>query len=411
MLNVILQRIGAHSCTVPMFVELLLGESDIFFPQESVISDKSQIERRYGCRFHTDEIELIAAIKANSSHGILIFNTATEIGEDWAKAVLECWNGRVLVYQHQMRRDARDEVLEAFAHPFLGFEDYLFPIADVYAPPAEPLAVVGRARIVIPNWTRPSHLQNKNIDALIKAATNNPETAFILTGMSMEIMQNVVSMLPEKTNIEIKHQLNVEDLTNLLMNGHTYCWPLIHPQGRYAKQGLTASIPLAMNCDCPVILEKSIARIYDIRSFVDEAELSAVLNDKCNYPNLRTQVRRERLRIASVNRSRFLSLVQEEKPGVTLMSPNIEGHEAMEASQAAPKRSFGQSSMPIPPRHLLFMGGDQDPAKFMSNADELLARAVDGIEIGAGTILDVGCGYGRIAYALSNKGSERRYIG
>lgn len=69
------------------------------------------------------------------------------------------------------------------------------------------------------------------------------------------------------------------------------------------------------------------------------------------------------------------------------------------------------SGLPIPPRHLLFMGGDQKPEKFLSNAEDAYVQATRGIDIPSGTILDVGCGYARLAYALVQHGSTDPYIG
>lgn len=67
-------------------------------------------------------------------------------------------------------------------------------------------------------------------------------------------------------------------------------------------------------------------------------------------------------------------------------------------------------STPMPPKRLRFMGEDDET--FERIGDELL----DGLESRAGqsrnsSVLDIGCGYGRLAHAMKRRGFDGSYLG
>ena len=65
---------------------------------------------------------------------------------------------------------------------------------------------------------------------------------------------------------------------------------------------------------------------------------------------------------------------------------------------------------PLPPADILgFMG--EDAAKSELNGELLLGLADGRWPSQNGLVLDIGCGYGRLAYALARRGFEGRYIG
>lgn len=61
----------------------------------------------------------------------------------------------------------------------------------------------------------------------------------------------------------------------------------------------------------------------------------------------------------------------------------------------------------LPPKELRFMGEDDDA--FISIGDALLSDALR--HVNPETVLDIGCGYGRLAYALKRRGFLGRYFG
>ena len=63
----------------------------------------------------------------------------------------------------------------------------------------------------------------------------------------------------------------------------------------------------------------------------------------------------------------------------------------------------------IPPAEYMFM--TETPENFLQHSDELLIMATSGIDLPEGVLIDVGCGYGRMAYGLLRSGNKRPYIG
>jgi len=69
-----------------------------------------------------------------------------------------------------------------------------------------------------------------------------------------------------------------------------------------------------------------------------------------------------------------------------------------------------QQTTPMPPSKLRFMG-ESDEA-FLELGDQLVDTIERHAELGPSTrILDVGCGYGRLAHALQRRGFEGTYLG
>jgi len=64
---------------------------------------------------------------------------------------------------------------------------------------------------------------------------------------------------------------------------------------------------------------------------------------------------------------------------------------------------------PYPPEPLLFM--ERKPEIMVANGDKLLKRALKVAEFRGRPVLDIGCGYGRMAYALAKHGFADTYIG
>lgn len=65
--------------------------------------------------------------------------------------------------------------------------------------------------------------------------------------------------------------------------------------------------------------------------------------------------------------------------------------------------------IPLPPPELMFM--PEDAPTFIRNGDNLLCLADGKTNLSSGPVLDVGCGYGRLAYALHRRGFSGRYVG
>ena len=69
-----------------------------------------------------------------------------------------------------------------------------------------------------------------------------------------------------------------------------------------------------------------------------------------------------------------------------------------------------QPPIPMPPEKLRFM--DVSEADFIWTADSLIQQLVDYARLKPDhSILDVGCGYGRLAHALLRHGHRGRYVG
>jgi len=62
----------------------------------------------------------------------------------------------------------------------------------------------------------------------------------------------------------------------------------------------------------------------------------------------------------------------------------------------------------MPPANLRFMG--EDEVTFLKNGENLLAPVLGRFDMN-GTVLDIGCGYGRLAYALRRAGFRGQYVG
>lgn len=66
-------------------------------------------------------------------------------------------------------------------------------------------------------------------------------------------------------------------------------------------------------------------------------------------------------------------------------------------------------SPPIPPQSMMFMG--DTPETFLTKGDHLLDRVWGRLAHPIKSVLDVGCGYGRLAYALDRRGFAGEYLG
>jgi SAM-dependent methyltransferase len=64
---------------------------------------------------------------------------------------------------------------------------------------------------------------------------------------------------------------------------------------------------------------------------------------------------------------------------------------------------------PLPPKRLVFM--DASPEAMLATGKTILARADPFVTYRQRSIIDVGCGYGRFAYALCDRGFEGPYFG
>jgi SAM-dependent methyltransferase len=64
---------------------------------------------------------------------------------------------------------------------------------------------------------------------------------------------------------------------------------------------------------------------------------------------------------------------------------------------------------PLPPEAMMFMG--DKPDSFLARGENLLAVSNSHASIGRRPVIDIGCGYGRLAYALANRGFSGRYYG
>jgi SAM-dependent methyltransferase len=65
---------------------------------------------------------------------------------------------------------------------------------------------------------------------------------------------------------------------------------------------------------------------------------------------------------------------------------------------------------PLPPKRLRFMG--ESDQSFLSVGDQLVESLVDHVGLGEGArVLDIGCGYGRLAHALKRHGFSGSYLG
>lgn len=312
MLNIIIQKAGAHSETISLFIEMLEKDCSVFYPatnEVEVIGYEPSIKKRYGVSFIKSDSDLFALIGSRTDHGLLIFNTASETKQEWAPPVMAAWKGRIAVYHHEMH-SFEPGPIQLYAHPFMNRQNYLLPVADVFQRDEVPQPGQSQPMIVLPNWTRPSHLQNKNLDFLAKCLEDerSKNCQFIMTGMSMDIMSKAIQGMSGSDKIKIIHRPTVETLSNLLMRDFTYVMPLIRPGGRYSKLGLTGTIPLAFNHGCPVIISEEIAAAYDVKWFVDEADFfSEILacNNSEAYGRNVAQVLVERNRISIENKRKF----------------------------------------------------------------------------------------------------------
>jgi SAM-dependent methyltransferase len=69
---------------------------------------------------------------------------------------------------------------------------------------------------------------------------------------------------------------------------------------------------------------------------------------------------------------------------------------------------MSRTSVPPPPKELLFMGDTEETYLQMGL---WLLRLADGRWKSSGSVVDVGCGYGRLAYALLHEGFAGEYLG
>jgi SAM-dependent methyltransferase len=76
---------------------------------------------------------------------------------------------------------------------------------------------------------------------------------------------------------------------------------------------------------------------------------------------------------------------------------------------AGARLSSEKASPPLPPENLLFM--DKTHEAMIRNGDRLLALAKKVVAFRGRPLLDVGCGYGRMAYALHRDGFNAPYLG
>lgn len=69
-----------------------------------------------------------------------------------------------------------------------------------------------------------------------------------------------------------------------------------------------------------------------------------------------------------------------------------------------------QPELPLPPPELRFM--DASAEAMLRTADSLAQSLVEwGVMVPGATVLDIGCGYGRLAYGLLRQGGLGRYVG
>jgi hypothetical protein len=310
MLNVVIQRGGAHSQTIPLFIDILNRNCIIFFPfGDPVVSYEPFIKTHYGTPFIKTFHEIEGIIANHEDHGHLIFNTAVEALEEWAQPLIESWKGTVIVYNHEFQSLDRQDVTQFFAHPFVDVSLYLNPVSSLFESVAhENETFDGTYTVVIPNWSRMSQLRSKNLPLLatILDAGESRKFTFVMVGMSLDVITAALNSLNRPERIFVKHRLDVEGFGSLLCQPNTYVMPLIHPNGRYASQGLTASIPMALNYSTPLILSKAIARSYEVSSYVDEDEIFALLSEPADkYAARRVDTSVERRRILEIAKRRF----------------------------------------------------------------------------------------------------------
>jgi N-acetylglucosaminyl-diphospho-decaprenol L-rhamnosyltransferase len=89
----------------------------------------------------------------------------------------------------------------------------------------------------------------------------------------------------------------------------------------------------------------------------------------------------------------------------------IAGKLALSLGSAALRRARRKRDLPLPPRSVRFMGEDDETFLELGDAmvDEL--AAVAGLRLDRSRVLDIGCGYGRLAHALLRRGFAGRYLG
>lgn len=309
MLNLVIQKGGAHTQTIPLFVEMLLQDCHVFYTtNDTTVSYEAEIKARYATQFIKTLTALNEIVGNAAEHGLLIFNTASERQEDWAQPLIQSWRGRVAVYHHDMSRLNDGDMIEFYAHPFADTDLYLAPVSGIFADQPMQAALHRRATIVVPNWSRPSQLANKNMRLLsdLLEAADPDRLRFVMTGMSADVMNTALGHLKSSSKIEVIHRPDVAALGDLLKRQHTYVLPLIHPTGRYARQGLTFSIPMALNYSCPVIVSRDIARAYEVEVFVDEDRiLSDLPGSDDDYRALANATAADRQTIIDRNHRRF----------------------------------------------------------------------------------------------------------
>jgi hypothetical protein len=310
MLNVIIQRGGAHSQTIPMFVDVLDRNCIIFFPfGDPIVSYEPFIKNHYGTTFIKQFHEIEQKIASQDSHGYLIFNTAVEALEEWAQPLINSWKGVVIVYNHEFQSLDRQDVIQFFAHPFVDVNLYLNPVSSLFESATYDEKCINESyTVVIPNWSRMSQLRSKNLPLLAKIldVEKSKQFTFVVVGMSLDVITAALNSLNRPNRILVKHRLDVEGFGALLGQPNTYVMPLIHPNGRYASQGLTASIPMALNYSTPLILSKAIAHSYEISSYVDEDKIFTLLSEPANgYSGRRAESSAERRRVLGVAKMRF----------------------------------------------------------------------------------------------------------
>ena len=64
---------------------------------------------------------------------------------------------------------------------------------------------------------------------------------------------------------------------------------------------------------------------------------------------------------------------------------------------------------PLPPARLLFMRESRE--QILRNGKALLALLKGHVTLGSGPVVDIGCGYGRMAYTLAHEGFQGTYLG
>jgi hypothetical protein len=317
MLNIVANKTGAHSETLSMFYDLC-GEAHIFYPHPVHTSSlEPEMRATYGCDFIKSVDGLRNTILDSEDHGVFIFNSSWEIQEEWAVSVLPYWRGKIAVYHHDMLESGDPALAQFYAHPFKGTDKYLLPVSRLMSN-AKPSAVdrksgANKATIVVPNWSRPTQLEFKDLPFLSDFVETHQNLDFIFTGMKLELMEKARDKIKSPNRINILEQLNAKQLYDLLTCPCTYIMPLITPGGRYATRGLTGSIPLGISNLCPLIMSAEIASVYELGDgYLNERLVDAdELNDLEFYNGAVASTENLRSRRAERNKAVYANLLHQ----------------------------------------------------------------------------------------------------